>query len=107
MGIEKYELEIYQDEKGKKPFLEWISSIKDHVAVAKINARLLRLRLGNMSDFKSLGESLFELRIDTGPGYRLYFSHEDSKKLILLGGNKKTQNKDIIKARQYLNQYRN
>lgn len=106
MSIEKYELEVYQNKKGQKPFLIWLCSLRDHVAVAKINARLLRLRLGNMSNFKSLGESLFELKIDTGPGYRIYFYHNNPKKLLLLGGNKQTQAKDIIKARQYLAEYR-
>lgn len=105
MIIEKFELEIYQDIRGRTPFIEWIESLKDHVALSKINARLLRLRLGNMSDFKSLGEGLFELRIDTGPGYRVYFSHEDPKKLLLLGGVKKTQQKDIMKAKDYLEEY--
>ena len=106
MSIEKYELEIYQDETGKKPFLVWISSLKDYLAIAKINARLLRLRLGNMGDFKSLEEGLFELRLDIGPGYRIYFTQKDPKKILLLGGIKKSQKKDILKSKQYLKDYR-
>lgn len=106
MNIEKYDLEIYQDELGKKPFLLWIQSLKDHIAIARINARLLRLRLGNMGDFKSLGDGLFELRIHIGPGYRIYFTQEDPKKILLLGGVKKSQTKDILKSKQYLKDYR-
>ena len=106
MKIEKHELEIYQTENGKSPFIEWIDSFDNPEIVAKIKARLLRLRLGNIGDFKSLGEGLFELRIDTEPGYRIYFFNEDTKKILLLGGIKKTQIRDIKKVKNYLSDYR-
>ncbi|GAO97658.1 hypothetical protein Cva_00294 [Caedimonas varicaedens] len=99
-------LEIYQTENGKSPFIEWIDSFDNLEVVAKINARLLRLRLGNIGDCKSLGEGLFELRIDTGPGYRIYFLNGDTQKILLLGGIKKTQMRDIKKAKNYLSDYR-
>ncbi len=68
--------------------------------------RLARIRLGNLGDWKSLGEGIYELRVDEGVGYRLYFTQESNKKIILLGGNKNTQHKDIAKARKYLQDYR-
>ncbi len=65
-----------------------------------------KVRLGSLGDWKSLGEGIYEVRIDEGPGYRLYFTQELSTKTILLGGNKGTQQKDIAKSRKYLKDYR-
>jgi len=106
METSQYEIEIYQDSKGKKPFIEWIESLKDEALRAKIKIRLARIRLGNLGDWKSLKKGLYEIRIDEGAGYRLYFTQTFSQKIILLGGSKKTQEKDIEKARKYLQDYR-
>ncbi|MBL0941920.1 MAG: type II toxin-antitoxin system RelE/ParE family toxin [Alphaproteobacteria bacterium] len=101
-----FTIEIYQNSEGKKPFIEWMNSLKDTTARAKINVRLARIRLGNLGDYKSLGEGIFELRVNEGPGYRIYFTQNAEKKIILLGGSKKTQPKEIVKARDYLEDYR-
>lgn len=106
MRQETFQLEIYQDAKGKRPFVDWIISLKNTEDRAKINARLARLRTGNLGDYKSVGEGVYELRIDTGPGYRIYFAHRGNNKLILLGGTKRAQLKDIARARDYLMDYR-
>ena len=106
MGEDVYILEIYQDKEGNKPFVIWLDSLGDITARAKIKVRLARIRLGNLGDWKSLGGGLYEMRIDQGAGYRLYFTQASNKKIIILGGNKKTQSKDINKARQCLKNYR-
>lgn len=97
-----FSIEIYTDEKGNQPFIKWIEALNDIHARAKIKVRLARIRLGNLGDWKSLGEGLYEMRVNEGAGYQLYFTQELNKKIILLGGNKKTQSKDIQKARYYL-----
>jgi putative addiction module killer protein len=107
MIIELVEVKIYQDKLAKQPFIEWLESLKDLRAIAKIQARIARLRLGNYGDYKSLGQELYELRIDEGGGYRVYFAQESKQVIILLmAGSKKTQVKDIKKARIYLQDYR-
>lgn len=107
MVIELFEIEIYQDKLAKQPFIEWLESLKDFKAIAKIQTRIARLRLGNYGDYKSLGQGLYELRIDEGSGYRVYFAQKSKLVIILLmAGSKKTQVKDIKEARIYLQDYR-
>jgi len=97
-----FELEYYVTIKGKKPFKEWLDGLKDVTARAKIRVRLDRVRLGNMGDARSVGEGVSELKVDYGPGYRIYFSREGNRIiLLLLGGVKASQDKDIIKAQEF------
>jgi putative addiction module killer protein len=87
---------------GSCPFSEWISSLKDARAVGIVRARLNRIRLGNFGDSKPVGEGVEELRIDFGPGYRVYLGRLGSLVVILLcGGSKKSQAKDIMNAKKY------
>jgi putative addiction module killer protein len=91
---------------GRCPFSEWISSLKDARSVGIVRARLNRIRLGNFGDCKTVGESVEELRIDFGPGYRVYFARQGTLVVILLcGGSKKTQAKDIANAKKYWKEY--
>lgn len=84
-------------------FTKWLSKLKDRAAKARIAERLDRVALGNLGDHKSLGSGLFELRLTFGPGYRVYFSREgDTIVILLIGGDKSSQAKDIQKARQIL-----
>ncbi len=106
LSEEVFAIEIYRTPSGKLPFIDWMVAMKDQRARAKIKARLIRVRLGNLGDHKSLGNGVYELRISTGSGYRVYFTHDSKKKVVLLGGSKKTQVKDIEKAREYLADYR-
>ena len=106
MMIEKYHIEIYKDKQGLAPFVKWIESLKDVRARAKVKVRLTRLWLGNLGDCKSVGDGVYEIRIDEGIGYRVYFAQEPNTKIILLGGSKKIQTKDIDKAKQYIKDYR-
>ena len=85
------------------PFSDWLSSWKDARAVGIVRARLNRIRLGNFGDCKSVGGGVEELRVDFGPGYRVYYGREGSLVVILLGGGtKRTQARDILRAQKML-----
>lgn len=80
-------------------FAKWIDNLRDIRARARVQARIERLAFGNPGDVKSIGEGVSELRIDYGPGYRVYFKKVGLTVMILLaGGSKKTQSRDIKKA---------
>jgi putative addiction module killer protein len=96
-----YEIDYYVTDSGRKPFKDWLEELRDVTARARIRVRLDRARLGNLGDNRSVGEGVHELRIDYGPGYRIYFAIEGNRLiLLLLGGDKSTQGKDIAKAKE-------
>ncbi len=100
------ELELYVTEEGRAPFTEWLDSLRDIRGREKIRARLNRIRLGNFGDSSSVGEGVEELRIDFGPGYRVYFGLAGTKIVLLLcGGDKSTQAQDILQAKRYWKDY--
>ena len=103
MPADEYSLRHYVAANGKSPFAEWLCSLSNLDAAARAQIRLDRLRVGNFGDAQSLGKGLSELRIDTGPGYRVYFMVES---VLFCGGDKSTQKKDIRRAREYLTDYR-
>jgi putative addiction module killer protein len=97
-----YQLEFYQKESGDVPFTEWFENLRDRTAVARIRIRLGRVRLGNFSTIKPVGNGVAELKIDHGPGYRVYYAMSGkSVVLLLIGGDKSTQSKDIETAKRY------
>ena len=80
-------------------FDAWLSNLRDGIAKRKIALRVRRLALGNFGDFKSVGDGVLEMRIDTGKGYRVYFTKQGLEVVLLLvGGDKTTQQKDIERA---------
>ena len=86
-----------------REFANWFESLRDERAKARVLARVRRLSLGNFGDVKPLGGGLSELRIDYGPGYRLYLSRTGPTLVLLLaGGDKSRQRADIVGARQLL-----
>ena len=92
----------YLTEPGKKPFKDWLDGLKDVTARAKIRVRLDRVRLGLLGDNRFVGEGVYELKIDHGPGYRVYYAREGNNViLLLLGGDKSQQEKDIAQAKAY------
>ena len=96
------EVRQYQTAEGRRPLAEWLEGLRDRVAVRRVVARLDRLSLGLRGDWKSVGAGVYELRIDHGPGYRVYFGQEgDALILLLCGGAKRTQNRDIETAHAY------
>lgn len=97
---------------GRDPFDEYLRSVKAPIAKAMIATRIARMATGNYGDCKPCRESVSELRIAQGPGYRVYFSDvtdpvDGAVSLLLLGGTKKKQDADIDKAVKYLNDYKN
>ncbi len=100
------ELRIYQTRHGKKPFADWLQGLADRQARSRIQARLARVALGNFGDARSVGSGVMELRIDWGPGYRAYFGRQGRIVVILLcGGDKRTQQRDIADAKEYFRDY--
>jgi putative addiction module killer protein len=84
-------------------FEKWLAGLEDRKAKARILARLDAVRLGNLGDSKAIGGSLRELRVHVGPGYRLYFTQRQSVVILLLcGGSKSTQARDIERAKRLL-----
>ena len=98
-------LEYVRDD-GKNPFREWLLSLENTGARAQVRVRIARLRLGNFGDARSVGEGVNELRLPIGPGYRIYFGRVGDKVVLLLcAGEKKTQRKDITRAKEYWRDY--
>ncbi|MGK5092489.1 type II toxin-antitoxin system RelE/ParE family toxin [Deltaproteobacteria bacterium TL4] len=96
------EIQEYVTSSGKSPFGEWFQKLKDIRTRAIIRQRIDRVQLGNFGDCKVLGDEIYELRINFGPGYRVYYGKTGNMIVILLcGGSKKSQNSDIQKAKKY------
>jgi putative addiction module killer protein len=89
-------------------FDRWLGKLKDRRAVARILVRIDRLALGNPGDVRSVGDGVSELKIDHGPGYRVYFAQRGQTLVLLLcGGDKSTQSADITTAKKILTEWRN
>ncbi len=100
------ELLNYVTEDGRCPFEDWLMGLRDVAGRAIVRKRLNRVRVGNLGNTRSLGEGVWELKIDFGPGYRVYFGEDGPKLVVLLvGGDKGSQEQDISKAKEYWNDY--
>lgn len=107
MEVKERDIEIYKQADGKKPYEEWLGGIKDGTSRARIRARIDKVATGNFGDFKSVGDGVSELRFTFGPGYRVYYGLDGEKIVLLLfGGDKSTQDKDIEKAKEYWKDYK-
>jgi putative addiction module killer protein len=102
-----YRLEYYQKENGDIPFKDWLYSLRDLQAVERIRARLTRVRTGNFGNAKALGDGIIELKIDYGHGYRVYYAMSGKAVvLLLIGGDKARQGRDIETAKNYWKDYK-
>ena len=100
------EVREYLDERGRSPFGEWFDRLNAEAA-AKVTTVLLRIEQGSLSNVKGVGAGVLEWRIDFGPGYRVYFGRDGKTLVILLGGGtKKRQQKDIAVAKVRWHDYR-
>jgi putative addiction module killer protein len=88
------------DVKRSKEFDRWLKGLMDTKAKAKVLVRVERLGLGNPGDVGPVGEGISEMRIDFGPGYRVYYKQQDDTAILLCGGDKGSQNRDIRKAKK-------
>jgi putative addiction module killer protein len=90
-------IEVRQTEE----FSRWLHRLKDDAAVARIVVRIRRAELGNLGDCRSVGGGVMEMRVDHGPGYRVYFVRQgDTIVILLCGGDKHTQHRDIERAKE-------
>jgi putative addiction module killer protein len=108
-GKKRKKLVFYRTDTGKVPFQKWLERLKDQRGRALIKARLDRLAIGHYGDYKHIENGVYELRIAHGPGYRVYFGEMTNGEIVLLlaGGTKRTQKKDIEKALAYWHDIRN
>lgn len=107
MDASPKEIRLFRTKKGKRPFIEWLESLRDQKVKQKIQLRIDRLSLGNPGHTNSVGEGVQELKIDYGPGFRVYFGMEGNTIVILLlGGEKSSQDDDIKKAKSYWKEYK-
>ncbi|MEY3605702.1 MAG: hypothetical protein RIQ49_2734 [Pseudomonadota bacterium] len=94
-----FDLIHYADADGKDHFGRWLESLSDVQAQARVSARLIRLHRGNFGDCRAVGEGVWEIRIDWGPGYRVYYAIAGKQAILLCeGGDKRTQVTDIQRA---------
>jgi putative addiction module killer protein len=106
MPIEQ-EVHVYTCSDGSEPFTQWLRGLRDGTTRNRIRQRIARVRLGNFGDTRSVGDGVYELRIHFGPGYRVYFGRCGDEVVILLcGGDKGSQDRDIERAREYWRDYR-
>ena|SRR5579863_275618 len=97
-----YEIRHYLSRNGKDVFWEWRRSIRDDRAKIAIDRRINRMELENFGDHRFCRDGVWELRIDVGPGYRVYYAIDETKiVLLLLGGDKRSQDADIDRACSY------
>lgn len=100
------DIEIYETANGKRPLEEWIEDLGEWHTQAKIWTRIDRLKMGNFGDCKTLQDGVCELRIHYGPGIRIYYGKIGTKLILLLcGGDKGSQEKDIAKAKGYFKEF--
>ena len=104
----KREAWFYRKKSGREPAREWLNSLKDRVGLEKIRTRIRMAETGNFGDRKGVGEGVNEMRISYGPGYRLYYGLDIGGNLIILlvGGKKSSQTRDIEKAKVYWEDYK-
>jgi putative addiction module killer protein len=102
-----YRIEFYKTEDGSEPFIEWLKSLKDMDTQALIFQRLQRIKGGSFGDCDPIHDGLWEFKIHVGPGFRLYYTLAGKTViLIVAGGIKRTQKKDIKQALVYLQDYK-
>lgn len=105
--METLKVIVYRTEEGIDAFDEYVDSLKDRSGASKIRVRVTRAKFGNLGDHKSIGFGVIELRINYGPGYRVYVGLQGSELIVLLcAGDKSTQAKDIMKAISYWADYK-
>ena len=106
INMNNYKIEYLILSNGKAPIIEWLNSL-DSITRKRINQRILRIEDGNFGDYKKLSEDISELRFSFGKGYRIYYTEENNKIILLINGSDKSkQSKDIEKAHELLEQWR-
>jgi putative addiction module killer protein len=100
-------VEVYESSSGRSPFDDWMRDLKDPIGRASMDARIALLRRGSLGrQYRDVGDGLIELKINVGPGYRIYIADDGRTSLILLAGRKNTQKQDIKTAKKYWADYK-
>ena len=94
----------YADERGRSPFRRWLATL-DTAPRARVQARILRFETGNLGDHKEVGHGIWEARLAFGAGYRVYFGKDGCEIVVLLGGDKSRQRKEIARAKVQWRRY--
>lgn len=103
---ESFAILFYQTRHGRVPCREWLDTVADPVAYSAVQARMDRLERGLFGDCEPVGEGVWELRVNTGPGYRVYYAQAGKRVVLLLcGGDKRSQKADIKSAKTYWSDY--
>jgi putative addiction module killer protein len=103
---EPFDLYYYRTQDGRTPYRQWLETVADPVAFAAIQSRTDRLKRGLFGDCEPVGEGVWELRIDTGPGYRVYYARSGKQMVLLLcAGDKRKQTADIKRAKDFWRDY--
>lgn len=102
-----FEILTYQDRDGRRPYAQWLAGLPDRQAKARVMVRVGRMAGGNFGDHEPVGGGVWELRIDWGPGYRVYYAQAGKRLVLLLtGGDKRKQQADIKAAAEYWNDWK-
>lgn len=106
MEVHERKVEYYLTPNGHAPFIDWLENLKDREGVRLIKARLARIRAGNFGEMRPLGYGVHEMKISWGPGHRIYFGMgKESVVVLLCGGDKRSQTRDILSAQEYWTDY--
>ena len=100
------DVKYYETRAGLCPFRKWRQGIRDAKARQAVDARIARFRTGNLGVSRSVGEGVCESKIDLGPGYRIYYGIDGEMIVLLCGGDKSAQDKDIRRARSFWRDYK-
>ncbi len=107
MKVIAREVVLFRTKEGRIPLVEWLQTVRDRRLQQRIQARIDRLSLGNFGHTRSVGEGVHELKIDFGPGFRIYFGCHGEKIVVLLyGGDKGSQDEDIKEAKKFWKAYK-
>jgi putative addiction module killer protein len=108
MEAKARQVQILRLDDGSSPFEDWLNSLKDTTLMRAVDVRITRIRDGNFGDHKGVGGGVFELRIHKGPGLRVYYGLDGDRLVILLGGgDKSSQVKNIEQAKYLWDRYKN
>ena len=99
-------VEVYESASGSTPFDTWMRDLKDPVGRAAVDAKVALLRRGSLGNYRDVGDGLIELKVNVGPGYRVYIADDGRNSVILLAGRKNTQKQDIKAAKRYWADYK-
>lgn len=100
-------VEVYDSASGAAPFDDWMRDLKDPTGKASIEARIALLRRGSLGkQYRDVGDGLIELKVNVGPGYRIYIADDGRTSLLLIAGRKNTQKQDIRAAKRYWADYK-